>query len=700
MNPVRNSTNRIYHKNVYVKISNGRNRRIFSAILFSFSVFLVFLAWPSVGRAATLSLSPSNGTFSIGSTFDVSILLDTKGQSINALEVALSFPPDMLQVVSPSTGRSIIGVWTATPKFDNTNGRIELQGGIPGGITVSNALVSTITFRVKSVGEGAVRFLDKSKVLLNDGHGTEVLNQTVNASYKFRLPPPAGPEVVSDTNPDQASWYPNKTVSLRFINEPAGVEEYSYILSQDPTTSPDNISEGKKASVSYTNLADGLHYFHVKSLRGGAWGGVTHFAIKIDATAPALFQIDIAPSSHTSSRQPIIQFTTSDALSGVDHYELKIISLSSAGGDDDASRFFIEAISPYIPSVLELGSYDVIIRAYDKAGNYQEVTERLRITNPFFSFISSSGVRFGNWLIPWMWVWIFLFLVLVFLIDWAHKVWTWHYQIHLQKKKGELPGSVREQLEELKKYREKYGSKILLLLLIITSVFFSSFSADTVKAQTAHLAPPLITTISKNISNEEIFYVGGKTDFANELVVIYLQNLGTGETFSQSIESDNKGDWFYRHTNFLSPGNYLLWAQGKIGEELSPPSPQVKMAVNRTAVQFGGGRLSYEAIYLFFIILLLIIILGLAGFILFHIYHGRKKHQELLRDIKEAEESIRRGFAVLRRDIEAELAVIRQAKLSLVLSAEEKNKEAQLLSDLDDVQKRLGKEIWDIGQEI
>jgi hypothetical protein len=182
-------------------------------------------------------------------------------------------------------------------------------------------------------------------------------------------------------------------------------------------------------------------------------------------------------------------------------------------------------------------------------------------------------------------------------------------------------------------------------------------------------------------------------------VIIYLQNLGTGETFSQYAESDNKGDWFYRHTNFLSPGNYLLWAQSKTGEELSPPGPQVEMTVNRTAVQFGGGRLSYEAIYLFVIILLLIGILGLGIFIIYHYYHGRKKHLELQKDIKKAEESITRGFAVLKHDIEAELAVIGKVKLSVALSAEEKEKETQLLFDLEDVQKRVGKEIWEITQE-
>ncbi len=268
--------------------------------------------------------------------------------------------------------------------------------------------------------------------------------------------------------------------------------------------------------------------------------------------------------------------------------------------------------------------------------------------------------------------------------------------IHDSHTKGELSTTVLAQLEELKKYQEKYGAKVLLILLMVSSIFMSS---GMVNAQTPQIAPPLVTTVSKNISNEEIFYVGGKTDFSNAQVIIYLQNLGTGETTSQSAESDNKGDWFYRHKSFLSPGNYLLWAQGRLGEELSPPGPQVTMIVNRTAMQFGGGRLSYEAIYLFVIILMSISIVGLGIFILFHLFHGRKKHLLLQRNIKDAEESIRRGFAVLKRDIEAELAIIRQVKLSDVLGAEEKRLEDELLSDLEFVQNKIGREIWEIKNE-
>lgn len=66
--------------------------------------------------------------------------------------------------------------------------------------------------------------------------------------------------------------------------------------------------------------------------------------------------------------------------------------------------------------------------------------------------------------------------------------------------------------------------------------------------------------------------------------------------------------------------------------------------------------------------------------------------------MREAQEAIRRGFAVLRRDIEAELALVRKAKLTKSLSAEEKMREEQLRKDLTQVEQNIGKEVLDIWE--
>jgi hypothetical protein len=210
------------------------------------------------------------------------------------------------------------------------------------------------------------------------------------------------------------------------------------------------------------------------------------------------------------------------------------------------------------------------------------------------------------------------------------------------------------------------------------------------------LSPPFITSISRDISDEDIFYAGGKVDISGAEVIIYLQNLRTGETESHVVTADRKGDWFYRHGTFLGSGNYLLWSQTRFGDAVSPPGPQVQLAVLPTAIQFGASRLSYETLYLILLLLFLAATAGLTGYVVYHGLHAREKKILMEKEIREAEESIRRGFAVLRRDIEAELAVIKKAKLKSNLGDEERTREVQLLKDLEWAEKYIGKEVWDV----
>jgi len=639
--------------------------------------------------AATLSLSPTTGSFTVGSTFEVSVLLNTQEDSVNTVVAGIKFPADRLQLVSPTTGMSIIEIWLTPPRFNNQTGEIEFRGGIPNGINVDNGLITKLTFRVKGPGQAVLRFLDNSAVLLNDGHGTEALRHTQSAIYDLVLPPPAGPIVVSPTHPDQARWYANPNAVLEWAHGES-VQAYSHVLNEDIIDIPDDISEGMKELMLFKNLSDGRHYFHIKALRENVWGGVTHFVLNVDTSPPSDFPIKILPDEKTAKRQVVVQFDTTDKWSGMDHYDLKLVPLSS-NGDQQMS---IEVSSPFVTSELELGAYDIIVRAYDVAGNYREVTKRIEIVNPIFKFVADEGIEVGGWfLIPWLWLWIVLGLIILFL---ALLIWYLnkrHKDIEKLRQGKQVPQSVKEKLEELQKYKEKYGkmAAMLLLGLCLMSIFSGTAIADSVE-----LGPPIMTTISRNITNEEIFYVGGKTEAPLAEVIIYLQNVQTGETKSEKVSSDKRGDWFYRHDGFLVSGNYLLWAQTKIGEESSPPSPQIAMSVRSTALQFGASRISYEVLYVFIIVLLTLLITGLTIYTIYRAKHLSKKHKLFTKEISEAEEAVRTGFAILRRDIEAELAVVKKVKAKKELTDELKEKELQLLADLKEVERYIGKEVFDI----
>jgi hypothetical protein len=663
---------------------------------FSLVCGLGLLTFPALAHAARIFLLPGGGTFTADSTFDAALMLDTEDEIVNAFDITIFFPPDKLQLVSPSTGKSIAKVWTGPPQFNNRTGEVRFQGGVPGGVNVSQGLIARFTFRVRQVGTAVVKIADESIVLLHDGKGTDVLEQTENGVYSLVLPPPAGPVVGSETHPNQAYWYRPTSAVLNWDGDPGAVG-YSYVLNREPIALPDNISEGTNHGVSYTNLANGTHYFHIKALRAGTWGGVTHFAINVDSAPPAEFQIVVAPRARTIVHRPVIFFETTDEHSGIDHYEYKVVSLKPYKNGDYTTPFFIEGESGQVLD-LPIGTYDVAVRAYDRAGNFREATQRLEIITALFSIVSGDGIRIrGALTVPWLWVFLIVGAVLAALTYSAFHVQRWHYALSVRlRRKRELPESVQQKLDELQRYREKYGKIVSCLVALLAGVTFLFGGAPPARAQQASFGPPFIDTVSRTISNEEIFYVGGKTPVANADVVLYLQNLRSGETFSYVVVSDATNSWFYRHDSLMPAGRYLIWSQTRIGEELSPPSPQIEISVEPTAIQFGASRLSYETLYFIIALVLLLIAIVLVAYIVYHGHHGRKKRGLLMQEIREAEESVRRGFAVLRRDIERELALIHRAKLTKELSEEERLAEAELVKDLEWAERYIGKEVWDV----
>ena len=84
---------------------------------------------------AEISLSPRSGSFVEGSTFQVPILLNTKGKSVNGIEVRVKFDKDKLAIVNPSGGVSIIGIWVEPPGYDNTKGSASYDGVVRNGVT-------------------------------------------------------------------------------------------------------------------------------------------------------------------------------------------------------------------------------------------------------------------------------------------------------------------------------------------------------------------------------------------------------------------------------------------------------------------------------------------------------------------------------------------------------------------------------------
>jgi hypothetical protein len=392
---------------------------------------------PAFAGSASLYLAPSKGTFFVGSTFSVSIYVDTKGNEINAVEVDLKFPPDILQVTTPTAGESFISEWIVPPSYSNIGGKITFKGGIPGGIKTSAGLVSTITFRAKSPGLARVEFLDSSKVLLNDGKGTPIFTTNFGGVYEILISPPEGPKIFSPTHHDSDIWYSDSNPQFYWEKE-EGVTDFSFNLSQNPQENPDNISEGAALLKSYDDVPDGIWYFHLRAKKEGIWGRTSHFPIKIDTTPPQKFELRVDLGSG------FVYFDTKDLHSGLDHYEVSILNISET---PILNPFFIEATSPYKIPYKKSGKYSVIVRAYDKTGNIQTAEAKFQIISPTLSYIEGKGIQVKGILFPWFVIYLILFCFFG----------VTGYLIFYFSRRGYKKGikEIKEALTEIKKIEER-----------------------------------------------------------------------------------------------------------------------------------------------------------------------------------------------------------------------------------------------------
>jgi len=385
--------------------------------------FVLFSALPSTVMAATLRLSPGTGSFLVGSSFDVSIILDTRGAPVNFIETELFFPSNKLQISNPSVGKSIIQFWPTSPVFSNQDGRVYFAGGAPApGINVSEGQILTLTFRVVSAGEAELRFGGKSSVLAHDGAGTEVLTQSSSAFFNFSYPPPLGPVISSPTHPDQEKWY-RENNPIFVWPKSAGAEAYSFKIDQDPGGAPDTVAEGADSTVAFENLKNGIWYFHLREKANGVWGGASRYAIKIDNNPPAEFRVNVSPSARTANRSPIFRFFTTDELSALDHFEMKIVHLS-----EPVQALFFGVDSPYRAVNLKPGRYQVVVRAADKAGNLRDETKTVVIRGTGSWLFDSEGIDLYFVFLPWKYVSLGASFLFLFFLVFTGRLWSKHRQ--------------------------------------------------------------------------------------------------------------------------------------------------------------------------------------------------------------------------------------------------------------------------------
>ncbi|HUW71870.1 MAG TPA: hypothetical protein VMV66_01600 [Candidatus Humimicrobiaceae bacterium] len=349
--------------------------------LSSFIILLLIitsLALPAFALAASLYFSPDSGSYKNNQTFAVNVYVSSVDQVMNAASANISFPKDILNVISVSKTGSIFNLYPQEPNFSNITGIVNFEGIVlnPGFKGLNGKLI-TINFQGKGAGKPSLTFSSAS-VLANDGKGTQILSNLGSANFTIQpetakeeeeeytapLNTPKAPVISCPSHPDSQEWYSNNDPEF-FWELPPNVSGVSLLLNKKPTSDPGAISDGLLTTKNFEDIEDGIWYLHIKFKNQYGWGQITHYKIQIDTTPPEFFEVQVKEGKETNNPEPTLILETEDKTSGIDFYEVKI---------DKESLIVVKEREFKIPNQ-PLGRHTMIVRAVDKAGN-----ERLGVT--------------------------------------------------------------------------------------------------------------------------------------------------------------------------------------------------------------------------------------------------------------------------------------------------------------------------------
>ncbi len=149
--------------------------------------------------AATLYIDPHSIDVLKGDLVTVAVRLNTdEGECVNAVDAVITYS-DSIEAVDISRGKSIMSLWVEDPVLNKDAHQITFAGGIPNGYcgripgdpSLTN-IVAELVFRAPGFSVGRkdnvaalVSFDPKTRVLLNDGQGTDAPLRTIDGNINL-----------------------------------------------------------------------------------------------------------------------------------------------------------------------------------------------------------------------------------------------------------------------------------------------------------------------------------------------------------------------------------------------------------------------------------------------------------------------------------------------------------------------------------
>lgn len=369
------------------------------------SIVVCALAMPiacSAAAKATISFLPDKYDVAAGQSFNVGIIVDPAGGTLDTVRAMIKFPADKLKADNFSLGY-LYPTMAPGNFIDNRKGILSQGGAMLGGQVKTKGVFGYATFTALKKGKAVISLTSDSKLIRA---GLERINKLSLGQVTISVGEPVSEVrdiiVQSATHPDEGKWYASASVEL-FWQKAEGIKDiakYFYDLNQGPSADPSMAMDKNATKKNFANVKDGVWYFHIKGqYADGSFSGDTHYVLRIDATLPNRIMPDLEKKIIDESENGVVHFSTIDQTSGIERYQVAI----------DQGKFETQD-SPYVLPVLKAGEHVIYVKAFDKAGNSVETGVKLRV-------LSSNRVKwFDNLKIMAVFVFIALAIAVFFAI--------------------------------------------------------------------------------------------------------------------------------------------------------------------------------------------------------------------------------------------------------------------------------------------
>jgi len=315
-------------------------------ILFSFFIF------PLITQAASFYIDTNVEFINVGDEIILDIGIENNDDiEITAFEGRLNFDFEKVKFLEIDDSNSIIDYWLIEPGLeqDNTllfNGVLKQQNGL-----LFSVKLEAINSGIFSVGVSTGNAIIKQ----GDVYNLEDMfsdNVFVSISEKDRGSSVSG--LISSTHPNEEIWYSDSLVRFEW-QLPGTVEKVKVLLDENLFSWP-SVEYDSPITSKEIELEDGIWYFHMRYKDENGWSEVETRKVMIDSQKPKNFSFNL-------DNLKTLIFTAEDDGSGIQGFEIYIPS--------ENYTFFTNSEESQLP-FLKPGTYSVIVRALDNAGNYTE----------------------------------------------------------------------------------------------------------------------------------------------------------------------------------------------------------------------------------------------------------------------------------------------------------------------------------------